>query len=85
MKHDCEMTSAARDGFDGEPNRHLFSSAMWMAHTVGAELAKRKMRSPASVSMSRGFSVNVKTVSGAKFLAIFGKPDMIELALTIKA
>ena len=84
MKHDIQMTAAARDGYEGGNNKHLFSSALWMAHKVGEDMARRKMRSPCSVSMSRGFSVNVKSVSGAKFVATFGRPDLIGLVFIAK-
>ena len=71
MKNDLHMLEAARAGYDGEPNSHLFSSSMWMAHQVGAAAAAYKMSRPARCSQSRGFSVNVACASGAKFRAKF--------------
>lgn len=71
MKNDIHMVSAAGLGYQGAPNEHLFSSSIWMAHQVGADMKARNMRQPVRCSQSRGYSINVLTSEGARFLAKF--------------
>jgi hypothetical protein len=52
-----EMTESARNGFDGNSNPHLQTSAMWYAHALGRYLHDTGRCVPRDVRMGRGFSI----------------------------
>lgn len=70
------MTDAARAGYDGNPNPHLWSSAMWFAHELGAHLHATGRAVPSDVRMSRGYSVRCRDMIFAFDLT--RKPHAIE-------
>jgi len=59
-KHD--LTSEARVGYDGNPNKYLYSSPCWYAHSLGAYLHSTGRAPPYKVSMSRGSSMHAYPV-----------------------
>ena len=50
-----DLTSAARAGYDGNQNPHLYSSAYWYAHALGQYLHATGRTVPRDVRMSRGY------------------------------
>ena len=57
MKLNQDIQQAAKDGYELKANPHLYSSAMWYAHEIGAYLAKTGRTQPYDVSMGRGYTV----------------------------
>lgn len=58
-----EMLEAARVGYYGNQNPHIYSSPLWYAHEVGAWLHRRGSYIPTrECRMSRGYSVRVDGV-----------------------
>lgn len=59
------------DGFNGEENRHLFSSNYWLLHEAGANFYKKGTSHPVIVKKSRGYTVKVTTAGNTDFLIKF--------------
>lgn len=57
MSRTDNLTAAARVGYDGNPNPHLYSSPCWYAHSLGQHLHQTGRNPPSDVRMSRGCSV----------------------------
>ena len=55
-----DLTTEARAGFDGNPNPHLWSSAAWYAHALGAYLHGSGRTAPTDVRMGRGDSIRCR-------------------------
>ena len=51
------MTEIAREGYDGNDNRHLASSPHFYAHALGRFLHDTGRSPPRDVRMSRGYSI----------------------------
>lgn len=55
-----KLTDAARIGYYGNPNPHIFSSPMWYAHCLGAYLHATGRYVPVDVRMGRGYSIRCR-------------------------
>jgi hypothetical protein len=53
-----ELTAVAREGYDGNDNKHLYSSPNWYAHKLGQYLHSTGRTVPRNVRMSRGQCVH---------------------------
>lgn len=51
------MTDCAREGYQGNENRHLYSSPNFYAHALGAYLHSTGRTLPHDVRMGRGDSI----------------------------
>ncbi len=57
MSRPADLTAYAREGYDGNTNPHLYSSACWYAHSLGQMLHATGRNPPSDVRMSRGSKV----------------------------
>lgn len=57
-----ELTQTALAGYHGAPNPHLYSSACFYAHQLGAYLAASGRTAPFDVRMSRGYSIRANNM-----------------------
>ena len=56
----ADLAPEARAGFEGNPNPHLWSSACWYAHALGAYLHAAGRPAPTDVRMGRGDSIRCR-------------------------
>jgi hypothetical protein len=55
-RHD--LTEFAQAGYAGAANPHIYSSAAWYAHRIGALFQTTGRTSPRDVRMGRGYKVH---------------------------
>ena len=52
-----DLTEYATKGYQGDDNKHIFSSPCFYAHALGEHLQKTGRTAPQDVRMSRGYSI----------------------------